>query len=159
MSLSLPVHLRGSAAGIEYAAVGSGTLLVGTEASQLMPEALRVFIARLEVEETRLPRPIVQFGWYLPHIQRLNNPFEAARSIVAFAKRHPHLVATFDLLPRQGLVSMVVDMALRALPRFECRIVHDKDSLVRLLRKREPELPLDCLDLLFPPVERTGTHG
>jgi len=140
-----PVHVRASAGGYDFVFAGRCTAIVY---SPLPTVQFRVLLARAEQELARLPPGfrLLQGAFLLPNLKGFSDPIDLARASVGFLQRHPDYEAHYTLT-RSSIIGIATDVFLRAYPRFDARLVSDRNEIGFLLRKREKNLPSNWYDL------------
>ncbi len=140
-----PVHVRASAGGYDFVLAGRCTAIVYSAQPTVQ---FRVLLARAEQELTRAPKDfrLLQGAFLLPNLQKFSDPIDLARASVGFLQRHPDYEAHYTLT-RSSLISIATDVFLRAYPRFDARLVNNRNEIGFLLRKRERNLPENWYDL------------
>ena len=140
-----PVHVRASAGGYDFVFAGRCTAIVYSSQPTVQ---FRVLLARAEQELARAPKDfrLLQGAFLLPNLQRFSDPIDLARASIGFLQRHPEYEAHYTLT-RSSLISIATDVFLRAYPRFDARLVTNRNEIGFLLRKRERSLPENWYDL------------
>jgi hypothetical protein len=149
-----PVHVRASAGGYDFALAGRCTAIVY---SALPMVKFRVLMARAEQELARAPQGfrLLQSAFLLPNLKGFSDPIDLARASIGFLQRHPEYEAHYTLT-RSSLIGIATDVFLRAYPRFDARLVSDRNEIGFLLRKREKNLPVTWYDLPVPVPAKTA---
>jgi hypothetical protein len=128
-------------AGADWALVGRGTCLVRYVAERSNATNFRALLAAVERESARIGFPLTQAVYYLPNLMMLEDAFDIASAATSFLRRHAEIRQVTVVGPLQGLIRVVVDAALRAMPGVSMRFVAQADdTLLCRLRAVEPNL-------------------
>lgn len=139
--MSFSIQHRGRAGDFDFAFVGRHTLCVRSDRDRFIPGSFRALLSRIEQDEAHQGFTAIQGAFYLPHLTSFNNPLDIGTAAISYARRHPQLKAVYVVAPQRGLVSLVIDMAVRHLPGLDTRFLRDPAAALPLLRPREPDLP------------------